>query len=152
MKAKVDTNKKIDKTQKPNWVIHGIKNGLRCDISGEVIQDMIPYAADFHTHGMEQYNHPDFQLVLDYDEVTACYILNTLGERVRAGERFKAGDYVKNIFEDCDVRLDAREAHGCNILRVIIPDSNNIFPDEDGCDMFYWVQLLDTDDLYINRF
>lgn len=152
MKTKVDSKKEVNKAKKPNWWIHCIKNGMKCEISGEEILDMIPLAANFHTHGMEQYNHPDFQLVLNYDAETACYILNTLGSRVCAGERFKDGDYVKGVFEDCDVRLEVYEETGRNVLRVIIPDANNNFPDEAGCDWRYLVQLLDTEDLYIDRY
>ncbi len=116
-----------------NWQIHAIKNGCECANDGEYIFEMIPGAANFHTHGLEQYNHPDFQLVLDYDLGTAADILNALGERVSNGEKFKAGDYVKGIFFDCDVRLDAFEETGRDVLRVIVPDANNIFPDEEGC-------------------
>lgn len=142
---------KVNRTQKRDWIIHCIKNGMKCCADGEVINDMIPGAANFHTHGMEKYNHPDFQLVLNYDLQMAGYILNTLGDRVCAGERFKDGDYVKGIFEDCDVRLDTYEETGRNVLRVIIPDAHNIFPDEAGCDMRYWVQLFNTEDLYVKK-
>lgn len=133
-----------------DWIIHCIMNGAKCAVCGEPIHDMVPGSANFHTHGMDKYNHPDFQLVLGCNMQLAGYILNTLGARVRAGERFKDGDYVKGIFEDCDVRLDTYEETGRNVLRVIVPDANNLFPDEAGCDMYYWVQLFETDELYIN--
>lgn len=135
-----------------NWQIHAIKNGCKCENDGDYIFEMIPGSANFHTHGMEQYNHPDFQLVLDYDLDTAPYILNTLGERVSSGERFKPGEYVSGIFEDCDVCLDIYENEGRNFLRVIVPDANNIFPDEEGCNPSYHHQLLPTEELYINHY
>ena len=50
-----------------DWFVIGIKNGTRCYFDGEIINDLIPNVAIFHTIGMEQYNHPDFQLVLNCD-------------------------------------------------------------------------------------
>ena len=74
-----------------DWVIHCIKNGSKCAVCGEPINDMMPGSANYHTHGMKKYKHPDFQLVLNYDMQVAGYILNTLADRVRSGERFKDG-------------------------------------------------------------
>ena len=132
------------------WVIHCIKNGSKCAVCSEPINDMMPGSANYHTHGMKKYKHPDFQLVLNYDMQVAGYILNTLADRVRSGERFKDGEYVKGIFLDCDVRLDTFVEDGRKVLRVIVPDKYNIFPNEMGCDMKYWVQLIETDKLYAN--
>ena len=142
-KKNVSTNKKV------NWLIHINKNGYRCQISGKYINNLLPGLANFHTHGMEQYNHPDFQLVLDGPLDSAASILHALCLRVRAGERFKDGDYVKGILVDQNIRLDTYEEHGRNVLRVMIPDGNNFFPDDPRCDIFYRVQLFKTENLYI---
>lgn len=151
-KTELNENKeKSNMISNYNWQIHAIKNGCLCENDGEYIFDMIPGAANFHTHGMEQYNHPDFQLVLDYDLDTAAYILNTLGERVSSGERFNPGDYVKGIFEDCEIRLETFEETGRDVLRVIVPDANNVFPDEEGCRSSYLHQMWPTEELYINH-
>lgn len=131
-----------------DWIIHAVKNGLKCAVCGQPINNMVCYAANFHTHGMENYNHLDFQVVLNIDEQLACYILDTFANRVRAGERFQDGDYVKGIFEDCDVRLDNFEEAGRQVLRVIIPDANNLFPGEEGCEVIPCIQLFETDELY----
>ena len=90
--------------------------------------------------------------MLDYELGTAADILNALGERVSNGEKFNAGDYVKGIFEDCDVRLDIFEESGRDVLRVIVPDANNIFPDEEGCRSSFCHQMLPTEELYINHY
>lgn len=131
-----------------DWIIHAIVNGEKCAISGRTIDSMIEGSANIHTHGLEKYGHKDFQLVLPYERKTYGYILNTLGMRVKNGERFKHGDYVKGIFEDCDVRLETFEESGRDVLRVIVPDENNIFPDESDCNLDYRVQLLETEQLY----
>lgn len=141
---KNEVNKEKTANQKRDWIIHYVKNDDKCTLCDEKVNGMINGFANIHTHGMEKYKHPDFQLVLNYSMQTAGYILNTLGDRVRAGEQFKNGDYVKGIFMDCDVRLDSFKEDGRNVLRVIVPDECNIFPDEVGCDMKYQVQLFDT--------
>ena len=88
---------------------------------------------DSHTHGMEKYNHFDFQLVLNYEKKEVGRLLNTMGIRVQDGERFKEGDMVKGLYMDCDVRLDLFWANGRSVLRLIIPDPDNIFPEDPRC-------------------
>ena len=143
IKKNVSTNKKV------NWLLHFIANGYRCQISGMHINNMLPGTANFHSHGMDQYNHPDFQLVLHCSLDKAAYILNSLCYRVLAGERFKDGDYVKGIFADRDIRLDTYDETGRKVLRVMIPDGNNFYPEDSRCDMWYRLQLLKTEELYM---
>lgn len=131
-----------------DWCIHLVANGVECDCCGETEAWFPDYTCNAHTHGMNRYDHPDFQLVLQLPQADICYILNTLGFRVQAGERFKAGDLVNGIFLDCPVRLDEFEESGRTVLRVIIPDSHNIFPEDARCASPYRLQLLPTDSLY----
>ena len=91
---------------KIDWVIHYVANGAVCAKCGKVETGFIPNFCNAHTHGMEKYHHPDFQMVLD------------------AGPS-----------EEC----------GRKVLRVIIPDKENRFPDERGCELPYLMQLMETD-------
>lgn len=91
----------------------------------------------------------DFQLVLRLRNEEIMYILNTLGLMVQSGRRFCDGDMVSGIFEDCDVRLMQYEETGRQVLRVIIPDKYNHFPEEPNCMPPYCLRLLETDDLYM---
>lgn len=111
----------------------------------------MPYTCNAHTHGLERYGHLDFQMVLFLPTEEIGRILNTLGLRVQSGERFQSGDMVSGIYEDCDVRLDEYEETGRKVLRVIIPDANNIFPGEGDCTLPYCLQLLKTDELCAER-
>ena len=79
------------KKQKIDWIIHLVANGV-CEECGREEQLFLTYTCNAHTHGMEKYGHPDFQLVLAYPKEEICRILNTMGLRVQAGERFQAGD------------------------------------------------------------
>lgn len=134
--------------EKKNWIIHLCANGVICEICGKVENGFLPQTCNAHTHGMEKYHHMDFQVVLALPVEEIADILNTLGMRVQAGERFHNGDLVSGIFEDCDIRLDEYEETGRTVLRVIIPDANNIFPDDDRCMPIFRVQLLETEDLH----
>ena len=131
---------------KIDWIIHCVANGA-CDECGNVENSFIPYACNAHTHGMARYNHPDFQLVLNYPHQEIARILNTMGLRVQSGERFKAGDLVEGIYLDCPVRLDEAEECGRTVLRVVIPDKYNIFPEDERCMERYRIQMIPTEAL-----
>lgn len=134
-----------------DWIIHCVMDGAACDECGAVETGFIPYAVNAHTHGMEKYGHMDFQLVLRLPVEEIGRILNTMGMRVQRGERFKAGDMVSGIYSDCKVRLDEFEEYGRTVLRVVIPDKHNLFPEDPDCMEVYKLQLLETDDLYIGN-
>ncbi len=136
--------------QKIDWVIHLVANGA-CDECGEIETGFLPYMCNAHTHGLERYGHLDFQMVLFLPTEEIGRILNTLVLRVQSGERFRSGDMVSGIYEDCDVRLDEYEETGRKVLRVIIPDANNIFPEEGDCMLPYCLQFLKTDELCVER-
>ena len=138
-------------TLRRDWSVVGIKNGMRCSKGGGIINDLIPNVAIFHTIGMERYDHPNFQLVLNCDMGTACTILNTFGDYVRAGRRFNSEECVSDIF-NCDVHIKTFKHNGRNVLRVIIPDGNFIYPDEEECDPGFCFQLLPTEQLYLEYY
>ena len=117
-------------SEKPDWIIHGVCDGQH---------------VNFHTHGMEKYGHMDFQIVLPYPHQELCRILNTLGFQVREGHAFKAGERIPGIYLDCDVKVLEFEETGRTVLRVIVPDKNNRFPDEAGCEYPYTLQSFPTD-------
>ena len=130
-----------------DWIIHLVSNGAVREECGKVKSSFHPSLCNAHTHGMEKYNHPDFQMVLRASNEEISRILNTLGLRVQQGERFYDGAYVAGIYEDCCVRLQEFEETGRKVLRVIIPDGNNIFPENPACAAPYNLQLLKTEKL-----
>ena len=130
--------------QKVDWIIHAVSNCF-CPECGRTENSFIPGACNFHTHGLEKYGHPDLQIVITYPPQEIARILNTIGLRIQAGEHFAAGDLIKGIYEDCDVRLDAFEESGRSILRVIIPDKYNRFPENPKCEQPYNLQAFPTE-------
>lgn len=134
--------------KKPDWDIHYVANGCTCDESGKVESSFPQYVCDAHTHGMDQYGQMEFQVVVDYGAKEICRLLNTMGSKVREGQRFKSGDLISGLYLDCDILL--REAIDCNgkqILRLIIPDRQNRWPEESEPPHNY--QMLATPLLYL---
>lgn len=115
-----------------DWIIHFV-----FDQPGP-----FPYLANYHTHDMENYRHLNFQVVLAFPYEHACYLLNEMGLRVQAGKTFQDGDLVSGLYEDCDVRLKKVRETGRYVLRLVIPDKNNRFPDEPDCMEPYKYQEL----------
>ena len=66
-----------------------------------------------------------------------------MGMRVQSGETFHDGDMVSGIYEDCDVRLKKVRETGRDVLRLIIPDKYNRFPEDTHCMEPYKYQELD---------
>lgn len=131
-----------------DWVIHYVANGVKCSVCGEEENGFPQYICDAHTHGMDRYKHPEFQVVLNYGMDEVGRLLNTMGCRVRDGERFRDGDLVKGLYEDCDILL--REMPDCNgkaLLRLIIPDKQNRWPEQ--AEEPYTYQMIATPALCI---
>ena len=123
---------------RPNWTIHYV-----FDDPGPY-----PYLGNAHTHGnsingMEKYKHLDFQTVINFPQKHICYLLNTMGMRVRNGEIFHDGDMVSGIYEDCSIRQKKIREAGRDVLRLIIPDAHNRFPEDTHCMEPYKYQELD---------
>lgn len=132
---------------KIDWIIHMVANGLTCAECGKAENPFLVNLCNCHTHGMARYNHLDFQMVLHVSPEEVGYILNAFGKRVQVGEKFKAGDLVDGIFLDCPVRLDLFRECDREVLRVIIPDGQNRFPEDPECTYPYSYQLLPTEAL-----
>lgn len=133
--------------KKMDWVIHMVGNGIVCSDCGKVESSFPEYIGNFHTHGLDKYGHQELQLVIHMTPENIGYVLNTLGLRIQAGEKFEAGQLAEGIFLDCPVRLDEFVETGRKALRVIIPDEKNRFPEDPACSYPYNYQLVPTDQL-----
>lgn len=129
--------------KKVDWIYHYVANGVQCGECGEVENSFPQYVCDAHTHGMNRYNHLEFQVIIDYGPEEVGRLLNTMGRRVQNGERFKNNDVVKGLYLDCDVHLwEMSDASGRTVLRLIIPDKQNRMPEK--ADYPYSMQMLCT--------
>lgn len=116
-----------------NWIIHHVSNETSPALEEGARKRFPEFICNTHTHGLSAYTHKDFQIILDIGEESAMYILNAFAERVRGGEVFSPGELVKGVYPECDVRLAAVKEGGRDVLRILIPDENNVFPGERGC-------------------
>lgn len=133
--------------RKLDWDIHYISNNVECSDCGKREKAFPNYICDAHTHGMSKYDHMEFQLVIDYGPQEICRLLNTMGLRVRHGERFAGGDHVSGLYEDCEVQLrEVTDCDGNPILRLVIPDRQNRLPEQSEAPFTY--QMLATGILY----
>lgn len=96
--------------RKHGWIVH------------YVIDDPGPTGANIHTHGLHNFGHPDFQIVVPLPQTVAHDILINLVDRVKAGEQFQAGQKVDKVIRAFSVKMIEATECGRPILRVIIPD------------------------------
>ena len=89
--------------------------------------------------------------VLNCSDQEIGRILNTLGLRVQAGERFHNGDLVEGIFLDCPVRLQEFDEGGRTVLRVVIPDGKNRFPEDTNCEYPYTCLLYTSACIFLDE-
>lgn len=106
-----------------DWIIHYV-----IDEPGP-----FPYLCNAHTHGMEDYLHLNFQVIINLPPEHYCYLLNTIAMRVKHGETFHDGDTVSGLYADCDIRLKKVRETRRDVLRLIIPDKYNRFPENPDC-------------------
>lgn len=118
--------------KKVDWVIHYV---IDCEGEGE------GGIVNIHTHGMENYSHINFQLVLPVHEDQAQLILNSICFAVQDGRRFDVGEQKKDLY-NCVFRLDAHKESGRDVLRLILPDPEWRFPENPLCNEPYKYQTV----------
>ena len=112
-----------------NWIIHAVMDSPG---PGGIVNS--------HTHGMEQYGHLDFQLVLPLVPKQISFILNSICLEVQNGKRFSPGSYRVEGFT-CDFRFELHKETGRDVLRLIIPDPKFRFPEDPMCEEPYKYQI-----------
>jgi hypothetical protein len=145
-----DIRRRIDEH---GWAVEAI--GDQCSVPGCCSSYLRPARelADFgYTVGLSRYRgHPEL-IITGIPQMETVYPLNLMGQRVRAGERFAAGDLVDGLFAcGCGVALvlvDSREsvrhlvaanqlyrnpgAPPVRALQLVWPDPGGRFPWEPG--------------------
>lgn len=134
--------------KKIDWIITLACNGFQCDECGKTERRFINGYCNAQTIGMDKYNHPEFQLVLNMDHKMILYILNSLGMKVQTGSVFKDGDIIDDLFEGYNAKIKEFVEDEKRVLRVLIPDANHKFPEDEGCQQEYTYQALPIEVLY----
>jgi hypothetical protein len=122
-----------------------------------MIEGEPPFA---YTVGLQRlFDHPEV-IVLGLPHDAAIAILNTIGERVRDGERFENGAIIRDILQgDLELRLrsvTSRQSYRDHVgyalwfyggdkfrlFQCLWPDKANLFPGEEGFALDYRQPLL----------
>lgn len=134
--------------QKVDWLITLDGNGVTCEECGKTENRFVKGYCNAQTIGMFKYGHSEFQMVLHVDHKLIMYTLNSLGLMVQKGRIFHDGDIVDDLFEGYEAKLKEFIENDKKILRVLIPDPNHKFPEDEGCQLEYTYQALPIEDLY----
>ena len=92
-----------------------------------VFDDATPFNTNIHTHGLVvTYKHKDVQICAPLSAETAQAILAGLVRRIKAGEKFSAGDKVYELIGNYAVTFIEAKEHDREVLRIIFPDQAGV--------------------------
>lgn len=95
-----------------------------------------------HTHGLaENYNHVDFQIVLNLHPQVISSIFHNICDLVKSGEKFHDGQSVPGIIKNFNVKLFETTESNRKVLRIILPDKKGNL-DEDAMEELYAEQYI----------
>lgn len=127
----------IDRKTRPNWKLVYVPNRVYMNPAGTRQRIFLPGISHLVSEGMcEKYGHPyEFQTVIDAPLRHMANILAEFCCRVRAGYQFEPGDVLDDILEDgSPVRLALHvDLQLRPVLRVVFPDGNNRWPEDEKC-------------------
>ncbi len=76
-----------------------------------------------HTHGLENYDHLNLQMVFPIEPRVIQNILHNIIARIKDGEKFKHGDIVEKVLGNgYKCKLIETQESGRSVLRLILPD------------------------------
>lgn len=102
--------------------------------------------ANYHTHGVQDnFNHMDFQIVLNMDPEIAHQIFVNLIIDISNGKSFEEGEKYSDAIEGFNVSFKEYKEMERDVLRVLLPDRDGILPNEKNCNENYMIQLDDYD-------
>ena len=126
--------KKKEKITEPTWVVH-------CVFPEE--DDITAVGEGFgnnHTHGLDNYGHRELCMPFAIEPKVACLLLNDMGFAiVNEGSVFEEGritGFLKNDYDLMAISFDDDPT-----LYILVPDKNNKFPDDEGCEMPFLKQV-----------
>lgn len=126
------------------WEIYYVNDDY-CESCGKIAKEnkgFLELMCDAHTYGLSEYDHDELQMVLDLPKKMIAYILNSIGMRIAAGERFEPGQDITDILgtplgKPVAIKIIRLEK---GILRLMIPDPEYRYPGDEGCTYPYNMQ------------
>ena len=105
--------------------------------------DATPTGFNAHSHGLQQYDHLDFQLIVPLPPEIGHSIISDLANRVKGGERFEPGQVLDKVVRNFNVKLIEATESDRKVLRIILPDPQGGLEPEEISER-YSVQYADT--------
>lgn len=81
-----------------------------------------------HTHGMENYSHPNFRIKMNVGEEEIAYLLNSLCKSIQRGNVFNHEDVIENLYNNYDVKLIKTEDGFFNVELIDIDSYGKEIP------------------------
>lgn len=122
------------KGNKCDWIIHGVFD-----------KDKIVY----HTHGLDKYGMTELELNMSLNQNQAMRFINLIAEHLIENNIIIKDEYVDegNIF-NCNIffrRVKGIFGDGEENIRIILPDTNFLYPWDEGCEEGYKEQFSEEE-------
>lgn len=101
---------------------------------------------NYHTHGLpEMKNHIDLQITLNIQPQEVFDIFHLLIAEINKGKTFTKDSSIKYLNKP--LKLMETFESGRQVLRIMLPDSNGKFPEDENCNFEYALQNLECDEI-----
>lgn len=132
----------VDQKQDDSLAQIAQQHEIQMEQHGFVVHLVLPSEesgwANYHTHGLDiSRNHLDFQIVLPIQPETAHAIFWSLTRRIDAGEVFHDNELIDDVIQAYPIKLLKTKEFDREIFRILLPDANGLFADDNECDLLY---------------
>ena len=129
------------------WLVVASMNGETCSVCGKKSNEFQAGTCWFNTYGLFRFGHPEFEMVVQLSPIRMAKILNVLGLLVSVGQKFEEGGTITIEGIDKEFHLKEFCLDGQKYLRLIVPDNNGLYPEDEGCEYPFSMQLKSIDEL-----
>ena len=106
------------------------------------IHHILDEPVSYHTHGLEQFGSLEIEIVLPLYPHEGAMFCNNIGAAIQTGLKVEDGQMVEGLFNLPIFFFKTMPLHGDKeVYRVVFPDSQGLFPWEDGCEETYKNQM-----------
>jgi hypothetical protein len=145
-------NKQVD------WIIHYVTEHHGCEVCGTGPKEPKDYYgfdgfANIHTHGLTNHGQREICVAIDIGGDVAMSVINSMGIQVLNGETVYTEGIRADVLQgDYDVKFISFDNDPT--LYMILPDPNNKFPGDEGCQHPYdkqewYAQIISDDKGYV---
>lgn len=95
-----------------------------------------------HTHGLvHSMNHIDLQIAMPLKAQLLATLIHDIVDKIRDGAKIKDGDILDYVLKDYNVKAVQMTEMGRPVIRILLPDKDGAFPDDDACAENFKIQM-----------